>query len=69
VFGSQVKSSYESDERPMGVRELSGFVAVETRETFNSFTEEQFCAHMRRATLSEEEFTRHRQAILELLNK
>lgn len=69
VCGSQVKSSYESDERPMAVCELSGFVAVETRETFNSFTEEQFCEHMRRATLSEEEFTRHRQAIQELLNK
>lgn len=29
--GSQVKSSYESDERPMAVCELSGFVAVESK--------------------------------------
>jgi len=69
VCGSQVKSSYGSDELPMAVCELSGFVVVGTREVFNSFTEEQFCKEMKKATLSEEEFTRHRQAIQELLNK
>jgi len=39
------------------------------RETFDSFNEEQFCEHMRRATLPEDEFSRHRQAIRDLFNK
>ncbi|KAL9981489.1 hypothetical protein ACROYT_G010196 [Oculina patagonica] len=69
VCGAEVKSSYESDERPMAVCEFSGFVAVETREIFNSFTEEQFCEYMRRATLPEEQFVRHRESMRELLNK
>lgn len=68
VTGSDVKSSYaESDERPMAVCELGGFVAVETRETFNSFSEEKFCEYMKRATLRGEEFAKHREAIRELL--
>jgi len=70
VTGSEVRSSYaDSDDRPMAVCEFGGFVAVETRETFDSFTEEQFSKHMRRATLPEEELARHREAVRELLNK
>lgn len=68
VSGTQVKSSYDSEERPTAVCEFSGFVAVETRDTYNSFTEEQFCKCMRRATLPEEEFIRHRETIRKLLN-
>jgi len=43
--------------------------ALLARETFDSFTEEQFSKHMRRATLPEEELARHREAVRELLNK
>ena len=38
------------------------------RETYDSFTEEQFCEHMRRATLPGEEFLKHREAVEGLLN-
>lgn len=60
---------FESDSRFLALFNLLFLLFLPARETFNSFTEEQFCEHMRRATLSEEEFTRHRQAIQELLNK
>lgn len=56
------------DSRFLALFNLLFLLFFPARETFNSFTEEQFCEHMRRATLSEEEFTRHRQAIQELLN-
>ncbi|XP_058966097.2 GDP-D-glucose phosphorylase 1-like [Pocillopora verrucosa] len=69
VSGSQVKSSYDADERPTAAFEFSGFVSVETRETYDLFTEELFCKYMKGATLPEEEFTRHREIIRELLNK
>lgn len=70
VTGANVKSSYaDSDDRPMAVCEFGGFVAVETRGTFNSFTEEQFCEYMKRATLPEEEFVRHKEAVRRLLTQ
>ncbi|XP_078361050.1 GDP-D-glucose phosphorylase 1-like isoform X3 [Oculina patagonica] len=69
VHGAKQMSSYESERRPVAVYEFAGSFAVETRETFNSFTEERFCEHMTRASLPEEEFARHREAIRELLNK
>ncbi|XP_068679480.1 GDP-D-glucose phosphorylase 1-like isoform X1 [Montipora capricornis] len=70
VIGSNVKSSYaDTDDRPMAVCEFGGFVAVETRDTFNSFTEEKFCEYMKRATLPEEEFVRHREEVRKLLIK
>ncbi|XP_074636986.1 GDP-D-glucose phosphorylase 1-like isoform X1 [Acropora palmata] len=70
VTGANVKSSYaDSDDRPMAVCEFGGFVAVETRGTFNTFTEEQFCEYMKRATLPEEEFVRHKEAVRRLLTQ
>lgn len=69
VSGTQVKSSYDADERPTAAFEFTGFVSVETRETYNLFTEEHFCKYMKGATLPEEEFTRHKETIRELLNK
>ena len=41
--------------------------SLSARETFNSFSEEKFCEYMKRATLPEEEFAKHRKAIRELL--
>ena len=38
------------------------------RKTYESFTEEKFVEYMARATLPEEEFIRHREAIRELLH-
>jgi len=69
VHGAKQMSSYESERRPVAVYEFAGSLAIERRETFDSFTEEQFCEHMRRATLPENEFSRHRQAIRDLFNK
>lgn len=69
VHGAKQMSSYESERRPVAVYEFGGSLAIERRETFNSFTEEQFCKHMRRVTLPEDEFSRHRQAIRDLFNK
>jgi len=69
VHGVKQLSSYESERRPMAVFEFAGSLLIEKEETYNSFTEEQFCEHMRRATLTDDEFTRHRQAIRDLFNK
>jgi len=68
VHGAKDLNSYESDRRPVAVYEFAGSFAVETRETYNSFTEEHFCMYLKRATLPEEEFTSLKGAIRELLN-
>lgn len=68
VHGAKELSSYESEKRPIAVYEFAGSLAVETRKTFDSFTEENFVEYMARATLPEQEFIRHREAIRKLLH-
>lgn len=68
VHGAKELSSYESEKRPIAVYEFAGSLAIETRKTYESFTEEKFVEYMARATLPEEEFIRHREAIRELLH-
>lgn len=69
VPGTKDLSSYESEKRPIALYELAGSLAIETRPTYETFTEEHFCMYLKRATLPEEEFTQHKNAIRELLNK
>lgn len=67
VHGAKELRSYESEKRPIAVYEFAGSLAIETRKTFDSFTEENFVEYMARATLPEGEFIRHREAIRKLL--
>jgi len=69
VLGAKDLSSYESEKRPIAVYELAGSLAIETRPTYDSFTEEHFCGYLKRATLPEEEFTLHKNSIRVLLMK
>lgn len=69
VHGAKDLSSYETEKRPIAVYEFAGSLAVETRETFDAFTEEHFCMYLKRASLPEEEFAKHKEAIRELLSE
>ncbi|KAJ7389103.1 GDP-D-glucose phosphorylase 1 [Desmophyllum pertusum] len=66
IYGAKVMVSYESESLPMAVYEFAGSLALATKEMYNSFTEELFCECMGQATLPEEKFARHREAIREL---
>lgn len=44
------------------------FYHLAAKEKYDSFTEEDFCAYLSRASLAEEVFIRHKEAIRELLS-
>ncbi|XP_068680834.1 GDP-D-glucose phosphorylase 1-like isoform X2 [Montipora foliosa] len=69
VPGTKDLNSYESEKRPIALYEFAGSLAIGTRPTYETFTEEHFCMYLKRATLPQEEFTQHKNAIRELLNK
>lgn len=68
VHGAKDLSSYQSERRPIAVYEFAGSLAIDTKEKYDSFTEEDFCAYLSRASLAEEVFIRHKEAIRELLS-
>lgn len=45
------------------------YYCLSARETFGAFTEEHFCMYLKRASLPEEEFAKHKEAIRELLSE